>query len=353
MPKVDKKADIEEIEEEEESSTMLATRTATKRATSYSQRSISSMFTKTGGGKGKGKGKGSAASATTEKVEASTEVEVETVASSSAKEDAEPVASTSTSQIEIPIKVVLDTLEKDTMHGTWYNALKSEFSKPYFESLKKFLASEHAAHTVFPAMENIYSWSRYTPLPNVKVVILGQDPYHDVNQAHGLSFSVLPPTKPPASLRNIYKQLAEDFPGFVPPKDKGDLSAVASQGVLWLNTCLTVRAHKAGSHSKKGWETFTTQVLKAVLHRKLGAEDGEQREGVVFMAWGLPAQNNLAKLGIDKKKHLLLQSAHPSPLSANRGFHGNGHFRKANEWLVEKYGEDAAIDWTVLSAPKK
>ncbi|TEB35119.1 uracil-DNA glycosylase [Coprinellus micaceus] len=247
--------------------------------------------------------------------------------------------------MEIPLKVVLDTLEQDTMHPSWYNALKGEFTKPYFAQLKKFLATELASNTVFPTLENIYSWSRYTPLNNVKVVIIGQDPYHGVNQAHGLSFSVLPPTKPPASLRNIYKQLADDFPGFIPSKTNGNLSPVASQGVLWLNTCLTVRAHKANSHSKKGWEIFTTQVLKTVLQRKLnidGEADGKQREGLVIMAWGLPAQKTFQQLGIDKKKHLLLQSAHPSPLSANKGFLGNKHFKKANEWLVEKYGEDAA-----------
>lgn len=359
MPKADKNPPAAQSKDtlDEESTTMLSTtmRAATKRATSYSQRSITSMFGKTTTGKGKGK---VAAAFTTqvEVAELSTSTTVtETVTTVARTEKVEPVASTSTSQIEIPLKVVLSTLEKDTMHPSWYNALEAEFSKPYFTKLKEFLATEKASHTVFPALENVYSWSRYTPLNNVKVVIIGQDPYHDVNQAHGLSFSVLPPTKPPGSLRNIYKQLETDFPGFVPSKTSGDLSPVASQGVLWLNTALTVRAHKAASHSKKGWEVFTTQVLKTVLQRKLGSdtEGGKQREGVVFMAWGLPAQKTCEKLGIDKKKHLLLQSAHPSPLSAHRGFLGNGHFLKANEWLVEKYGEDAAIDWTVLSAPKK
>ncbi|KDR84857.1 hypothetical protein GALMADRAFT_217936 [Galerina marginata CBS 339.88] len=228
------------------------------------------------------------------------------------------------------------------MGETWLKALSPEFQKSYFTQLKKFLLAEHTSSTVYPSVDNIYSWSRLTPLDQVKVVILGQDPYHDVGQAHGLSFSVLPPTRPPPSLKNIYKQLETDFPGFKAPKT-GDLSPVAKQGVLWLNTSLTVRAHKAGSHARKGWETFTTQVIRAVLQRK-----NANQAGVVFMAWGLPAQKTFSTIGIDQKKHLLLKSAHPSPLSAHKGFLGNGHFRKANEWLSEKYGKDAEIDWTLL-----
>jgi uracil-DNA glycosylase len=167
-----------------------------------------------------------------------------------------------------------------------------------------------------------------------------------VGQAHGLSFSVLAPTRPPASLKNIYKQLETDVPGFKASKTNGDLSPVAKQGVLWLNTSLTVRAHKAGSHARKGWEIFTVQVIRAVLQRK--REDGQV--GVVFMAWGLPAQKTFSTIGIDEGKHLLLKSAHPSPLSANKGFFGNGHFKKANEWLSKKYGKSAEIDWTVIAA---
>ncbi|KAF8971439.1 uracil-DNA glycosylase-like protein [Flammula alnicola] len=229
------------------------------------------------------------------------------------------------------------------MGESWKEVLSPEFTKSYFVQLKKFLLAENTAHTVYPSIDNIYSWSRLTPLDQVKVVILGQDPYHDVGQAHGLSFSVLPPMKPPGSLKNIYKQLATDFPGFKAPKT-GDLTPVAKQGVLWLNTSLTVRAHKAGSHSGKGWETFTAQVIRTVLQRK-----GNDQPGVVFMAWGLPAQKTFDKIGVNQTKHLLLKSAHPSPLSAHRGFLGNGHFKKANEWLAEKYGKDAEIDWTVLS----
>ncbi|KAF8654128.1 hypothetical protein AX16_003659 [Volvariella volvacea WC 439] len=238
--------------------------------------------------------------------------------------DAKAESSSSTAVLQAS----LEMLEQDTMGASWRDALKTEFKKPYFIQLKQFLTTELGSHTVYPPLENVYSWSRFTPLGDVKVVILGQDPYHDVGQAHGLSFSVLPPTKAPPSLQNIYKQLANDIPGFTKPSS-GDLTPLARRGVLWLNTCLTVRAHKAGSHAKKGWEVFTTEVIRAVLRSK----EGESDHGVVFMAWGLPAQKTFDKIGIDEKKHLLLRSAHPSPLSAQRGFLGNGHFRKANDCI--------------------
>jgi len=228
------------------------------------------------------------------------------------------------------------------MGKSWYEALQPEFKKPYFRALKDFLIAEHKTQTVFPAMDNIYSWSRLTPLEDVKVVVLGQDPYHNIGQAHGLSFSVLPPTKLPGSLKNIYKQISTDVPSFRPPTS-GDLTPLAKLGVLWLNASLTVRAHKANSHSKKGWETFTAAVIRAVTSRENG-------RGVVFFAWGLPAQKTCASLGIDEKKHLVLKSAHPSPLSAHRGFLGNSHFRLANEWLREKYGEGEEINWAALKA---
>ncbi|KAF5356238.1 hypothetical protein D9756_004176 [Leucocoprinus leucothites] len=240
------------------------------------------------------------------------------------------------------IQAILDTLEEETMHASWRQALAAEFTKPYFKKLKQFLLEENTSNTVYPPMEQIYSWSRLTPLDQVKVVILGQDPYHNVGQAHGLSFSVLPPTKPPGSLKNIYKQLSQDISDFKTP-NSGDLSHVAELGVLWLNTSLTVRAHKAGSHSKKGWETFTAEILRKVLAR-------EDHPGVVFMAWGLPAQKTCDAIGVDPKKHLVLKSAHPSPLSAHKGFLGNEHFKKANEWLEAKYGNDGGINWKVLSS---
>ncbi|KAF7305155.1 Uracil-DNA glycosylase [Mycena kentingensis (nom. inval.)] len=239
--------------------------------------------------------------------------------------------------------IPFEFLERETMGPTWYEALRGEFTEPYFVKLKAFISAERMAHTIYPSIENIYSWSRLTPLDKVKVVIVGQDPYHDVGQAHGLSFSVLPPTKVPGSLRNIYKQIQTDYPSFVPPTT-GDLTPLATAGVLWLNTSLTVQAHRAASHSKKGWEQFTQQALQCVAKRD---------RGVVFMAWGLPAQKTVELLDVDESRHLILRSAHPSPLSAHRGFLGNGHFRRANEWLAEKHGEDGVIDWEMLSASRK
>ncbi|KAF5379897.1 hypothetical protein D9757_007216 [Collybiopsis confluens] len=276
-------------------------------------------------------------------------------------------ASAKSSEQDLPqellgaVAVQLDALEKDTMGGSWYKALRKEFEKPYFIQLKEFLANELKSSTVYPPLKDVYSWSRLTPLESVKVVVLGQDPYHNVGQAHGcltlsrhgpfanrptgLSFSVLPPTALPGSLKNIYKQMAEDVPGFKFP-NTGDLTPLARSGVLWLNTSLTVRPHKAGSHAGKGWETLTAQAIKAVTSRL--EDNGSENKGVVFMAWGLPAQKTIQKIGVDEKKHLVLRSAHPSPLSAYRGFLGNGHFKRANEWLREKYGEGAEINWKAI-----
>ncbi|KZV99099.1 uracil-DNA glycosylase [Exidia glandulosa HHB12029] len=243
-----------------------------------------------------------------------------------------------TETVEDVSALTWDTLEEQTMGADWREALAPEFSKAYFKTLKSFLKVEAKSNKIFPPMKDIYSWSRLTPLNEVKVVILGQDPYHDDGQAHGLAFSVLPPTKTPPSLRNIYKQLAADIPGFKIPKS-GDLSPLARQGVLWLNTALTVKAHAANSHQKKGWLNLTTAALRAVTSRP--------SKGVVVMAWGKNAQALCS--GVDDKKNLILQSAHPSPLSASRGFLGNEHFKKANEWLRETYGEDGGVDWTVLN----
>ena len=189
------------------------------------------------------------------------------------------------------------------------------------------------------------SRSRHTPLPTVKVVILGQDPYHNINQAHGLCFSVRPPTPAPPSLANIYKLLLKEYPDtFKPPPKKGGLlTPWADRGVLLLNTCLTVRAHEANSHANKGWEKFTQKVIDIVAKQRM--------EGVVFLAWGNPAQKRCAK--IDKQRHHVLQSVHPSPLSAARGFFDCGHFRKTNEWLKERYGEGGEIDWNLDVAPEQ
>ncbi|EMD34152.1 hypothetical protein CERSUDRAFT_86888 [Gelatoporia subvermispora B] len=245
-------------------------------------------------------------------------------------------------------------LELETMGKSWLKILKDEIRKPYFLQLKRFLleqgvrgaADSAKVLKVYPAPKNIYSWSNLTPLGRVKVVIIGQDPYHGAGQAHGLSFSVPPGVGIPPSLRNIYAEIKAEYPGFAPPAH-GNLAAWAERGVLLLNTCLTVRAGDAGSHSGKGWEQFTDKVVDAV-DRYGGASvaGGGRGRGIVFLAWGAWAAKRVAKL--DKKKHLILTSAHPSPFSAHKGFLGNGHFKKANDWLVARYGPAGAVDWCAL-----
>lgn len=189
----------------------------------------------------------------------------------------------------------------------------------------------------------VFSRSRHTPLSTVRVVIIGQDPYHNHNQAHGLCFSVRPPTPAPPSLKNMYLALAHDYPSFTPPpRNSGLLTPWAEQGVLMLNTCLTVRAHEAASHQNKGWERFTQKVIDTVAKTRT--------RGVVFLAWGKPAQQRCKGLGTSGK-HLVLQSVHPSPLSAHKGFLTCGHFKKTNEWLKERYGDDGVINWD-LNKPK-
>lgn len=178
----------------------------------------------------------------------------------------------------------------------------------------------------------------------MRVVIIGQDPYHNINQAHGLCFSVRPPTPAPPSLINIYKELKQEYPSFEPPpKNGGLLTPWADRGVLLLNTCLTVKAHEPNSHQKRGWEKFTQKVLDVVA--------AQRRNGVVFMAWGSPAQKRT--VGIDAKKHCVLKAVHPSPLSAARGWFGCGCFMKANEWLEGRYGKDGGVDWNLNVAPEK
>ncbi|KAH9983086.1 uracil-DNA glycosylase [Russula compacta] len=246
-------------------------------------------------------------------------------------------------------------LECETMGRSWLKVLKDEIKKPYFISLKEFLwkggvhGPDDSAQDlqVYPAPRNIYSWSNYTPLGKVRVVMIGQDPYHGPGQAHGLCFSVPPGVTAPPSLKNIYAEIKAEYGDFVPPKH-GNLTAWAEGGVLMLNTCLTVRAHSAGSHQGKGWEQFTDRVIEVVDRyggANLGNKSGVGR-GVVFLAWGAWAAKRVAKL--DKTKHLILSSAHPSPLSARKGFFGNGHFRKANDWLEARYGPDGRVDWCRL-----
>ncbi|KAK7223773.1 hypothetical protein V2G26_011776 [Clonostachys chloroleuca] len=250
-----------------------------------------------------------------------------------------------------PEQKTLLQLEIDTLHESWLAHLKDDITTTQFLDLKKFLQAEtKAGRKWFPPAEDVYSWSRHTPFNEIKVVIVGQDPYHNVNQAHGMAFSVRPPTPAPPSLKNMYIALKKDYPAFeVPPNRGGLLTPWADRGVLMLNTCLTVRAHEAFSHSNRGWEAFTEKVIKLINQKRT--------RGVVFMAWGTPAGKRVQK--VDKTRHLVLNSVHPSPLSASRGFFDCGHFKKANAWLIERYGDDGEIDWalnpdnTTLSKPRK
>lgn len=216
------------------------------------------------------------------------------------------------------------------IENSWKNSLKGVFDSDLFKSLTEFLRNEYRTYQVFPRGSEIFNAFWHCPLPKVKVVILGQDPYHGVGQAHGLSFSVRPGIPFPPSLLNIFKELKRDLGLDLPPN--GDLSRWADQGVFLLNATLTVRANLAGSHQRMGWETFTDEVIKVI---------NQEREHVVFMLWGAYAQKK-AEL-IDAGKHLVLKSAHPSPLSAHRGFLGCGHFSKANAYLVQTNQE--AIRW--------
>lgn len=219
------------------------------------------------------------------------------------------------------------------IHPSWAAALAAEFQKPYFEALIQFIKSEKAAgKQIYPPGPQIFNAFDSTPFEAVKVVVLGQDPYHKPGQAMGLSFSVPKGVAIPPSLRNIYAELESSL-AISPPKH-GDLSGWADQGVFLLNAMLTVERQQAGSHQKSGWQNFTDAAIQAL---------GQKREGLVFMLWGAFAQKKKAL--IDSSKHLVLESAHPSPLSAHRGFLGNQHFRLANEYLI-KNGK-TAINWAL------
>lgn len=213
---------------------------------------------------------------------------------------------------------------------SWRERLQEEFDKPYFAALTQFVRNEYASGVVFPPGRDIFAAFDACPFNKVRVVILGQDPYHEPGQAHGLCFSVNDGVPHPPSLVNIFKEIESDLGIAVPTS--GNLMRWASQGVLLLNATLTVRAHQAGSHQNKGWETFTD----AVIHRL-----AEEREHIVFILWGAYAQRKGAF--INRNRHLVLQSPHPSPLSAYRGFFGNRHFSTTNEYLV-KNGY-APIQW--------
>lgn len=214
----------------------------------------------------------------------------------------------------------------------WDKYIGGEFEKPYYTGLRAFLKEEYAAHTVYPDMYDIFSALKETSYSDTKVVIIGQDPYHGEGQAHGMSFSVKIGIDTPPSLKNIYKEIVDEIGGFIP--DNGFLMPWAKQGVLLLNSVLTVRAGEANSHRKKGWEQFTTSVIEALNKRE---------EPVAFLLWGANAKEKLEL--IDTKKHLCLTAAHPSPLSAYNGFFGCGHFKEVNEWLIKQV--KSPIDWQI------
>ena len=220
---------------------------------------------------------------------------------------------------------------KVNIADSWKNILKPEFKKPYFKNLVHFVKSEYTNHTCYPKGKEIFAAFNHCSFKNVKVVIIGQDPYHGPNQANGLCFSVHDGIKHPPSLINIFKEIETDLK--IPYPKSGNLERWAKQGVLLLNATLTVRAHEAGSHQKKGWEVFTDAVIKQI---------SDQKEQVVFLLWGGYAKKK-GKI-IDVKKHHVLTSGHPSPLSANRGYwFGNQHFSKTNAYL-KSIGK-TPIDW--------
>ena len=214
----------------------------------------------------------------------------------------------------------------------WLEVLKGEFRKPYYKELFQKVNEEYQTRQIFPPADDIFNAFHLTPLKDVKVVIFGQDPYHNVGQAHGLCFSVKKPVPAPPSLVNIYKELHDDLGCTIP--DHGYLVKWAEQGVLMLNTVLTVRAHQANSHRGIGWEQFTDAAIRAL---------NEQDRPIVFILWGAPAQKK--KVMLNNPKHLILEAPHPSPLSAYRGFFGSKPFSKTNEFL--RVNGVAEIDWQI------
>lgn len=216
---------------------------------------------------------------------------------------------------------------------TWLKQIGDEFEQDYMKNIKEFLRTElEDGKTIYPHGKDIFQAFDKTPFDKVKVVVIGQDPYHGPDQAHGMSFSVKKGIKVPPSLVNIFKELEEDLG--IPRSSHGYLEAWADQGVLLLNSVLTVEATKAGSHRKKGWENFTDKVIEVL---------NEKKENLVFLLWGAPAQKKASK--VDEDKHLVLKAPHPSPLSSYRGFFGCKHFSKTNEYLQSKNIEQ--INWTL------
>ena len=217
-------------------------------------------------------------------------------------------------------------------NNSWDILLKDEFQKPYYLNLRKFLVQEYKSQTIYPNMNDIFNALKYTDYKAVKVVILGQDPYHQPNQAHGLCFSVKKGVNPPPSLQNMYKEIYAEY-GYPIPQH-GELTYWAEQGVLMMNTVLTVRESQPNSHKGMGWEIFTDNVISLLNLRP---------EPMVFLLWGANARAK--KKIITNPNHLVLESAHPSPLSAYNGFFGNGHFKKANDFL--KQNKMTEIDWRI------
>ena len=218
------------------------------------------------------------------------------------------------------------------INNDWLSYLKPEFSKPYYKELYEFVKDEYSKHEVYPPSDEIFSALEHTQMKDVKIVLLGQDPYHERGQAHGMSFSVKPGVKTPPSLQNMYKELNSELGCYIP--NNGFLEKWADQGVLLLNTSLTVRSGQANSHKGKGWELFTDAIIKAV---------NEQDRPIVYFLWGSNARSK--KQLITNPRHLVLETVHPSPLSAYNGFFGCGHFKKANEFLIANQIEP--IDWQI------
>ncbi|WP_068267845.1 uracil-DNA glycosylase [Caviibacter abscessus] len=218
------------------------------------------------------------------------------------------------------------------LNNDWDDILKDEFPKKYYLTLREFLKKEYSNYKIFPHMNDIFNALKLTTYKDTKVVILGQDPYHDDNQAHGLAFSVKPNVAIPPSLLNMYKELNQELGCYIP--NNGYLISWANQGILLLNTALTVRAHEANSHKNRGWEIFTDSIISYL---------NDRNEPVIFVLWGANARNK--KMLITNPKHFILEAPHPSPLSASRGFFGCNHFKKINEILI-KLGKEP-INWQI------
>ncbi|KAK2721644.1 uracil-DNA glycosylase-like [Artemia franciscana] len=253
------------------------------------------------------------------------------------KDDTSPLRKYSKLEVTEDTKIVSAKFSGLENHVgiSWWQCLKTEVEKEYFKKLHDFVSKERKTKTIYPPEDQVFNWTKQCRLEEVRVVIIGQDPYHGPNQAHGLCFSVQNGVPPPPSLKNIFKELSSDIPGFKVP-NHGNLSGWSKQGVLLLNACLTVRANQPNSHANNGWENLTDAVIKWI---------SDNLDGVVFLLWGAYADKKAVI--VNKEKHHLLKAPHPSPLSASRGFFGCKHFSKCNK-LLEGNGKKP-IDWNSLS----